>query len=166
MHFNSIFNSLCLNVSMLLPLKLDQLIWAAARGRRNDEMIRLWVHTRYAQFPSGVFYLYSATHKTFQADAVSCTQLLSPALLCRKCLFFSIAEGCQSECNGGRALAFWKFYGLYCICIEHCVQGTHWLYVTCNWQACWDFADEGHLKILGSPPWDRTWDLQRSRQMT
>ena len=88
------------HVSMLLTLKLDQLIWAAARGRRNDDMIRLWVHTRYSQFPSvGSF---------------------------------------------------------TCLSIEHWVQGTLWLYVTCDWQACWDFADEGHLKMLGSPPWDRT----------
>ena len=50
--------------------------------------------------------------------------------------------------------------------IEQWVQGNLWLYVTCNWQACWDIADEGHLKILGSPPWDRTRDLQRSRRMT
>ena len=28
--------------------------------------------------------MYSATHKTFRADAVSCTQLLSLTLLCRK----------------------------------------------------------------------------------
>ena len=89
------FNSLCLNVSMLLALKLYQLIWAAARGRRNDEMIRLWVHTRYSQFPG----LGSFT----------------------------------------------------CLSIEHWVQGTLWLYATCNWQACWDFANENHLKIFRFP---------------
>ena len=97
-------------VSMLLALKLDQLIWAATRGRCNDEMIRLSIHTRYSQFPSvGSF---------------------------------------------------------TCLSIEHWIQGTLWLYVTCDWQTCWDFADEGHLKILGSPPWDRTRHLQRSRRMT
>ena len=35
-----------------------------------------------------------------------------------------------------------------CLSIEHWVQCILWLNVTCNWQACWDFANEGHLKIL------------------
>ena len=43
-----------------------------------------------------------------------------------------------------------------CLSIEHRIQGTLWLYFTCNWQVCWDFADEGHLKMLGSPSLDRT----------
>ena len=38
------------NVSMLLAMKLNQLIWAAARGRRNDEMIRLWVQHKYFSY--------------------------------------------------------------------------------------------------------------------
>ena len=84
------------NVSMLLAPKLDQLIWAAAWGRRNDEMIRLWVHSGYYQFLSvGSFYL--PQHRT-----LSTRQPLA-------------------------------------------------LYVTCNWQACWDFAAEGHVKVFVSP---------------
>ena len=43
-----------------------------------------------------------------------------------------------------------------CLSIEHCIQGTLWLYVTCNWQACWDFADEGQFENFGVSPWDRT----------
>ena len=49
------------------------------------------------------------THKMFRSvrsEAVRCPQLLFPTLLCRKSPLFSIAEGCQSEYNGGRASAF------------------------------------------------------------
>ena len=31
---------------------------------------------------------------------------------------------------------------------------------------CLNATGSGQLKIVGSPPWDRTQDLQRSRQMT
>ena len=66
-------------VSMLLTLKLDQLIWAAARGRHNDEMIRLRVHTRYSQFPNvGSFICLSIEH--WVQDTlwlyVTCTEIL------------------------------------------------------------------------------------------
>ena len=51
------------DVNMLLALKLDQLIRAAARGRHNDGMVRLCVHTRYFQFPSvGSFTCLSIGH--------------------------------------------------------------------------------------------------------
>ena len=42
--------SMALLISMLLALKLDQLIRAAVRSRCNDDMIRL--SPRYSQFPS------------------------------------------------------------------------------------------------------------------
>ena len=51
---------------MQLALKLNQLIWAAARGRRNDEMIRLWVHTKYSQFPSVGYFTYIITEHWVQ----------------------------------------------------------------------------------------------------
>ena len=74
------WHTLTFNVWMLLALKLDQLIWVATRGKCNDEMIRLWVHTRYSQFPSvGSF---------------------------------------------------------TCLSIEHWIQGTLWLNVTCDWPFC------------------------------
>ena len=62
----------------------------------NDEMIRLWVYTRYSRFPS-------VGNST-------------------------------------------------CLSIEHWVKGTLWLYVTCDWQACWYFADEGHFEHFGFEP--------------
>ena len=47
-------------------------------------------------------------------NTVNCTQLLSLGLLCCKSLSFSIAEGCGSDSNVGRASAFGHYYGLYC----------------------------------------------------
>ena len=100
----------CTFVSVLMALKLDQLIWAATRGRHYNEMTRLWVSPHWhPQFPS---------------------------------------VGCFT-----------------CLIIEHWVQCILWLYVTCNWQACWDFANEGHLKIVNPPipNWDQTQYIQHSR---
>ena len=85
-----------MSISVLLDLKLDQLIRAAARGRRNDEMVRL---STQGTVSCGVFYL--PQHRTLSTR--------HPLALCH------------------------------------------------------DFADEGHLKMLGSPPLDRTRGLQCSR---
>ena len=59
--------SLFVYVSMLAP----KLIWAAARGRCNDDTIRLWVRNKVFPVPKcGVFYL--PQHRT-QSDRVQGT---------------------------------------------------------------------------------------------
>ena len=67
--------------------------------------------------------------------------------------------GCEST-QGTPSSQVWVFY------LPHWVQGTIWLHVSCDWQDCREFADGGHLKILGSSPWDRTQDLLHRRWIT
>ena len=75
--------------------------------------------------------IYSTTHKIFQSDAFRCTHLLFLTLPCHQSPLFSIAEGCASEWNGGRASAFGKVYGLYCT-LGYIVSGVGlWIISEC-----------------------------------
>ena len=59
------------NVSRVLALKLDQLIKAAARGRCNDEMTRLWVQctqgTLFSSSKCELYILHLSQHRTLQS---------------------------------------------------------------------------------------------------
>ena len=64
-------------VFVLIIVKNLQLSWAAARGRCNDVMIRLWVHTRYSQFPRvGLLFASLSTRHRLASCLMWLTRLL------------------------------------------------------------------------------------------